>query len=133
MTTGLPVDWIPYHRPGDREVVGWIAVDGDDVTAFDRLGRELWRGEDYLQAEEALDAHGIGWLAQVWGLTLPDGTVRRVRVVEVTADRVRVKDDDFGDVRATLTLHDLPFPAPPELGELADPHTIDGLGGGVKT
>ena len=108
-------DWIEHRRPGDKEIVGWIVLDGDDVTAIDRLGRPIWHGNDYLEAEQALEDHGIGWLADLWQLTLPDARVRRVRIVEVTPQGIRVKEDDFGDVTASLTIHSVPFPAPPEL------------------
>ena len=110
--------WIGHRREGDREIVGWIVLGDpgpDDVMALDRLGRPLWHGTDYGEAEAALDEHGIGFLADLWQLTLPDGAVRRVRIVEVTPRRVRVKEDDFGDVTASLTFHDLAFPAPPSL------------------
>lgn len=121
-------DWIEHRRAGDKEIVGWIHLDGDDVSAIDRLGRVAWRGTDYLEAEEALEERGIGWLADLWQLTLPDGRVKRVRIVEVTPQGVRVKEDDFGDVTASLTFHDLPFPAPAELTEFrGDAGVIDSL------
>lgn len=124
-------DWIEHRRSGDRELVGWIALDGDDVRAYDRFGREAFRGDDadaYLAAEEALEERGIAWLADLWQLTLADGSVKRVRIVEVTPGRIRVKEDDFGDVTASLTYHDLPFPAPPSLVPFAgDPGAIDRL------
>ena len=121
-------DWIEHRRAGDKEIVGWIHLDGDDVSAIDRLGRVAWRGTDYLEAEEALEERGIGWLADLWQLTLPDGRMKRVRIVEVTPQGVRVKEDDFGDVTASLTFHDLPFPAPVELTEFrGDAGVIDSL------
>lgn len=110
--------WIEHRRQGDREIVGWIVLGDpgpDDVTALDRLGRPLWHGTDYNEAEAALDEYGIGFLADLWQLTLPNGAVRRVRIVEVTPRQVRVREDDFGDVTASLTFHDLPFPAPSTL------------------
>jgi len=110
--------WIEHRRQGDREIVGWIVLgepESDDVTALDRLGRPLWHGTDYHEAETALDEYGIGFLADLWQLTLPDGSTRRVRIVEVTPHGVRVKEDDFGDVTASLTFHELAFPAPPTL------------------
>ncbi|PWD51017.1 hypothetical protein C8046_10510 [Serinibacter arcticus] len=124
--------WIEHRRPGDKEIVGWILLGDDgaghDVAAIDRLGRVVWRGTDYLEAEQVLEERGIGWLADLWQLTLPSGAVRRVRIVEVSPRGVRVKEDDFGDVTASLTFHDLPFPAPAVLAPFAgDRGLIDGL------
>lgn len=124
-------NWIEHRRQGDREVVGWIVLGDpgpDDVVAMDRLGRPLWRGTDYGEAEVALEERGIGFLADLWQLTWEDGSVRRVRIVEVGPARVRVKEDDFGDVTASLTFHDLPFPAPPSLRPFeGDPGIVEGL------
>lgn len=127
--SGLTADWIEHRREGDRELLGWIRVDGDGFVAVDRIGRALTGVVDWHEAEEALDEHGLHWLAERWQLTLDDGSVVRVRMSEVAADRVVVTTDDFGDVNAVVTRYVLPFPAPATLRPFAgDPGIIDGLG-----
>jgi len=104
-----------HRREGDRELLGWLRPDGDDVVAVDLIGRELTGPVDWTTAESALDEHGLHWLADLWQLRLDDGTLERVRIVEVRGDRIVVKRDDLGDMRAEQVVHVLPFPAPPTL------------------
>ncbi|OLT48711.1 hypothetical protein BJF88_16655 [Cellulosimicrobium sp. CUA-896] len=111
----LPSDWIAHRRPDDREPVGWIRPEGDDWVAVSLLGRELTGAVDWLSAEEALEATGLAWLADVWMLERPGGEPLRVRIVEVTPDGVVVQTDDFGAVDAPVERHALPWPAPAEL------------------
>ncbi len=126
---GTP-DWIEHRRSGDRELLGWVRVDGDGFVAVDRIGRELTGVVDWHDAEAALDAHGLHWLADRWQLTLDDGRVVRVRISEVATDRVVVGTDDFGAVDVAVTTWVLPFPAPATLAPFTgDPFHIDGLPG----
>jgi len=111
----MPSDWIEHVRPGDRERLGWIRPSGDGFVALDLMGREITGVVDWLEAEEALEGRGLGWLADLWQLDRPDGSRERVRVVEVTTQRVVVKVDDFGDVGAVTATYVLPFPAPSSL------------------
>lgn len=111
----LPEGWIP-HRRADGETVGWIELDGDDVAAFDLLGRRVTApGADWHEAEQALERRGIGYLAEQHTLTLPDDTFVPVRVGEATVDRVTVVEDEYGAasaVGAEPRTHVLPFPVP---------------------
>ena len=123
-------DWIAHHRPGDRERLGWIRPEGDGFVALDALGRPVTGTVDWLAAEEALEERGLHWLADLWQLDLPDGTRERVRIVEVTPDRVVVKGDDFGAVDVVTRSYVLPFPAPDALHPFeGDAGTFDGLAG----
>src|SRR6478609_748048 len=72
----LPADWIP-HRRDDGELLGWIRPEGDDWVAVDLLGREASAAVDWLEAESALEANGLSWLADVWVLDLPEGDAVR--------------------------------------------------------
>ncbi|MEW1962516.1 hypothetical protein AB0269_08670 [Microbacterium sp. NPDC077644] len=95
-------DWTP-HRRDDGELLGWIHPSGDDWVAVDVLGRTVSDPVDWLVAEEALEAHGLAWLAEPWMLE-DDGRPTRVRIVEVTPDRdgipgrIVVKAEDYGDI-----------------------------------
>lgn len=57
-----------------------------------------------------------------------DGATTRVRLVEVSPDRVVVKLDDFGDVSVTQQTWTLPFPPGDALRPFAgDPWVIEGF------
>ena len=104
-----------YLRRDDGEPLGRIVEAGDAWIALDRLGRRVTGPTDLAEAEAALDDLGLGYLAERYELELEDGRVEPVRIVEVTADRVRVKREDGGAVGGPRTLWDLPNPAPPTL------------------
>lgn len=110
----LPETWIP-HRRADGVVVGWIELVGDDVAAFDLLGRRVTSpGCDWHEAEQALDRRGIGYLADRYTLTLDDGFLP-VRIGEATTDHVTVVADELGGaavIGAQPPTHVLPFPVP---------------------
>jgi hypothetical protein len=123
-------DWIEHRRPGDRELLGWIRPQGEGFVAHDALGREATGVVDWLEAEEALEERGLHWLADLWQLDRPDGTRERVRIVEVTPERVVVKGDDFGAVDVVTPSYVLPFPAPAALRLFeGDASVFDGLSG----
>ena len=107
-------EWIE-HRRGDGELVGWIIPRGDDFVVVDLLGRERGGPLDWLSAEEALEALGIGYLADIYVLTLESGGELRVRLTEVSSAGITVKKDDFGDIGAPQRYFSLPFPAPASL------------------
>lgn len=117
----LPEGWIP-HRRADGEVVGWIELDGDDIAAFDLLGhRATPPGVDWHEAEQALDERGIGYLADQYTLTTPEGDHLTVRIGEATTEQVTVVEDEFGGasvIGADPATHVLPFPVP--IGMLRD-------------
>ncbi|MBU4215024.1 MAG: hypothetical protein KJ548_14020 [Actinobacteria bacterium] len=125
----IPDGWFEHRRPGDREVLGYLRAEGDGFVAVDRLGRAVTGVVDWVEAEEALEARGLGWLADLWQLTDADGAVIRVRLVEVGPDRVVVTSDDFGAVDVPVRRYELPFPAPATLQPfMGDRGLIGGLG-----
>jgi len=113
--------WTP-HRRDDSELLGWIRPDGDDWVAIDVLGRPVSGAVDWLEAEAALEAHGLAWLADPWMLDGEAERPMRVRIVEVTpsdagrSGRIVVKVDDFGDMsRPASEPYVLPWPLPERL------------------
>lgn len=110
----LAADWTPYRR-ADRELIGWIRPEGDLWVPVDLLGRDAGAAQEWLDAEAALEARGIGWLADVWMLDRPGADPLRVKLVEVTPDRVVVQTDDFGAIDVPVTRYELSWPAPPSL------------------
>ncbi|MBX3092330.1 MAG: hypothetical protein KF801_07445 [Cryobacterium sp.] len=115
----LPRDWIEHRREDDRELVGWIAPEGDGFRAFDILGRPVVAGVlDSLNAEEVLEERGIGFLAARHRLRLPDGSERPVRISEVDTTRIVVIADEWGSASAVgseADAYELAFPAPEDL------------------
>ncbi|TQL48218.1 hypothetical protein FB562_1304 [Homoserinimonas aerilata] len=114
----LPENWIE-HRREDRELVGWIVPEGDSFQPMDVLGRRATPAPvEWLEAEEVLDALGIGFLADRYILRLPNGSERPVRIAEASPDGVTVVADEWGSASAVGAGSDrfrLPFPAPKEL------------------
>lgn len=113
-------DWIE-HRREDGERVGWIRLVGEGCVAIDLLGREFTGVVDWVEAEEALEERGLGFLAEPWTLKRTDGSSIRVRIVEVSPSGIRVREDDFGAaaaVGADVQDHHLPFPVPETLTPL---------------
>jgi len=104
-----PADWTP-HRRDDGELLGWIRPVGALWVAVDRLGRDLTDGIDWLEAEAALEARGLGWLAGRWTL---DGAP--VRIAELSDTRIVVVPDAYGAASAVGSRPariELPWPAP---------------------
>ena len=114
-------DWTP-HRRDDGELLGWIHPDGDGWVAVDVLGRPASGPTEWLDAEAALEARGISWLADPWILEGEAERPLRVRILEVTPDdegvpgRIVVKIDDFGDMaRPPVQQYVLEWPIPARL------------------
>lgn len=112
----VPADWTP-HRRDDGELVGWIRPDGDDWTAIDVLGREVVAAVEWLDAEAALEQRGLWFLADPWMLEHEGEAALRVRLVEVTPERIVVKAEDYGDMTAFTDRFTLPWPLPARLRE----------------
>ena len=115
----IPETWIP-HRRDDGELVGWIdmAVAEPRLVPFDRLGRPLGPVDDWFEAEEALDAIGLRFLAERFVYSEPgssDAGPLTVRIAHVYDDRIVLTTaltDAIEDVGREIVL---PFPAPDDL------------------
>ncbi len=114
MTAAIPSDGVE-HRRDDGERLGWIHPDGELYTAVDVLGREIVAHVEWLDAEAALDAHGLAWLAEPGGIALDDGSPQRVRISQLSPAGITVVDDDWGAAAAVgsgMLERSLPWPAP---------------------
>lgn len=127
-------DWTP-HRRDDGELLGWIHPEGGSWVAVDVLGRRVSAPGEWLDAESALEEHGIAWLADPWMLEGEADRPLRVRILEVTPDeegtpgRIVAKVDDFGDMSRPATARfALSWPIPdrlrPPRADDPDPRTI---------
>jgi len=88
----------------------------------DVLGRTVSEPTEWLDAEAALESHGLAWLADPWMLEGEAARPIRVRIVEVTpehggdAGRIVVKVEDYGAVGGPAALRfELPWPISPRL------------------
>jgi len=104
----IPASWIP-HRRADGEVVGYLREADDGFQPMDLLGRQLAEPGDWSDAEALLDEHSLAWLMDAFLLAV-DGADERVRVTEVTPERVRVKRDDLGAIGGDARFWELPVP-----------------------
>ncbi|MFJ6653306.1 hypothetical protein ACIQLJ_10975 [Microbacterium sp. NPDC091313] len=111
----LQQEWTPHRRPEDGELLGWVRPQGDAWVAVSLLGRELTGPVEWLEAEEALETAGLGYLAGVWHLAGIAAHPVRVKLVEVTPERIVVQTDDFGAIDVPVTRYELPWPAPDTL------------------
>ena len=110
-----PAEWTPHRRPEDGELLGWIRPDGDLWVPVTLLGHDASAPLEWLEAEEVLEAAGLSWLADIWMLERDGADPLRVRVVEVTTERVVVQTDDFGAIDAPVQRYELEWPAPAAL------------------
>lgn len=111
----LSADWIEHRRGRDGERLGWMKPEDDGFVAVDLLGRRLTESVDWLTAEEALDALGIGYLADPYELLLSDGRWLRVRISEVSTDEIKVSEDHGGAIDAPQVDYAVPFPITSDL------------------
>lgn len=108
----MRADWIEHRRGLDGELLGWMEPEGEGFVVVDLLGRRRTAVVDWHIAEETLDALGIGYLADIYEMRTEVGDWLRVRISEVSASRIRVKDDDWGAIGASQIFYTLPFPVP---------------------
>ncbi|WP_018142473.1 hypothetical protein [Alloscardovia criceti] len=112
----IPGNWYEHHRD-DGELLGWISPQGEGFVPIDLLGRE---GEptDWVSAEKALENLGLGYLSEPFLYEAEAQRWLRVRIVEVNAQHIMVKEEDFGDITHHTPVHEIPFPPGERLKEL---------------
>jgi hypothetical protein len=102
------------HRREDGERVGWIMPEGEGFRPIDLLGRFVVDDVvEWLDAEEALEERGIGYLADRWMMPIDGGDERPVRIAEASVHGIVVVADEFGAASAiggTPERFTLPFP-----------------------
>ncbi|MDN5726497.1 MAG: hypothetical protein L0G99_11285 [Propionibacteriales bacterium] len=111
----IPADWIPHRRPGDRELVGYLVLSGDDVLPMNLLGQSLSEPIAYDEAESLLEERGLAGLAGRWVLTLADGTDHPVVITQIDAGRVVLSGAVSGAIGEVGLQHALTLPAGDQL------------------
>ncbi|WP_285724960.1 hypothetical protein [Psychromicrobium xiongbiense] len=89
-------DWITVIRPGDREIVGYLELQGGGFRPHDLLGHPVAELLDYDVAENLLLDAGLGYLVWRWTLQVPDAEAP-IDVVnrEISSRQVIVVSDDY--------------------------------------
>ncbi|MBU4464602.1 MAG: hypothetical protein KKH75_02020 [Actinobacteria bacterium] len=106
----MEADWIEHRRGEDGERMGWMKPVDEGFIVIDLLGRRLTEVVDWMRAEETLDDLGLSYLAEPYELRLDGDRWLRVRIAEVSATRIRVKKDDWGDMTATQVYYSMDLP-----------------------
>jgi hypothetical protein len=115
----MDATWIEHRRGTDRELLGWIQPAGEHFVAVDLLGHARTGAVDWIGAEEALDALGIGYLAEPYELKVESGAWLRVRITEVSTEHIRVAKDDWSANDVPQLAFTVPFPVGGELRTVA--------------
>ena len=92
----VPQGWIPYRRPEDDELVGYLAEDPGGTVPLTLFGVALGPPSSPEQAEEVLRNRGLSCLAEPWVLRQEDGEEVRVALVAAYPDRVLVVPAPYG-------------------------------------
>lgn len=88
----------PHRRRSDHEHVGYLRMTEDGMfVPIDLLWNEIDGPVDLPRAEMLLDDLGLGYLAEEWWLEVRGHPERvKVRIREVTAERVVLANADYG-------------------------------------
>lgn len=81
------------RRDDDDELVGHLVCEGDGWRPVTLFGASLAEPTDAVRAEQIVRERGLSSLADRW-LARIDGEPVDVRLLEVRADRVRLRRDD---------------------------------------
>jgi hypothetical protein len=104
----IPATWVPHRREDDGELLGYLEPAQDDFQARTVFGYPIGEPGGRLDAERALDAAGLSYLAERWLLSLPGREEPvSVLIVEVTPSAVTVQSVDYGyegDIGTPLVL-----------------------------
>lgn len=93
----IPAHWTPHHRAQDGEVLGYLRPEGGGHVPVTPFGLPVAGPVPRAEARAALDALGLAYLAEPWLLTVPGREEPvTVRIVEVTPERMRVANADYG-------------------------------------
>jgi hypothetical protein len=106
----IPSDWVPYRRPADAELVGYLRRDAAGTTPLNLFGHPLAEPGEPARAVAVLEARGLASLAEAWWLGRPGETVE-VRILEAHPDRVQVVEAPYGFYGPDSPRHVLETPA----------------------
>ncbi len=104
----------PHVRGSDNEHVGYLRLSEDDrFVPIDLMWNELAGPQELTDAEALLEELGLSYLAEDWLLDVeghPEPV--KVRIREITPERITVASADYGYPADIGTPFVLPNPAP---------------------
>ena len=109
--------WIE-HRRDDGELLGWLVPEEQGLVVVDLLGRRRSEPLPEDAARDRVESLGLAYLADRYEYLDDAQEWIRVRLLEVSATRVRLKREDYGSVDVPLEAFELPFPAGERLRSL---------------
>ncbi len=93
----IPAHWRPHRREEDGEVLGYLRPESGGHVPVTPFGHPVADPVAEVEARAALDTLGLSYLAEPWLLTVPGRKEPvTVRIVEVTPERMRVANADYG-------------------------------------
>ncbi|MEU3018915.1 MULTISPECIES: hypothetical protein [unclassified Nocardiopsis] len=99
----IPRSWRPHRREEDDEILGYLRPEGAGYVPVNPFGHPVHGAVEEAEARSALDSLGLAYLAEPWLLTLPGRAEPvTVRIVEVTPERMRVANADYGYEEADI-------------------------------
>lgn len=112
----IPLDWVPYHRDDDGELLGYLVPEGNAYSPVSVFGYPFDDAASEDDAAQVLENIGLSYLADTWLLSI-DGRDEpiNVQIVEASPRALRVKSVDYGWEQDYGTMIDLPVP---ETGKL---------------
>lgn len=122
----LPKTWIPWRRPSDDEVVGYLAPCGPDLfLPYTLIGTLLAEALSLEEAQNLLEQEGLTRLAGRWWCPLPPHALppsftveqpnphwerRPIRIVEVSPERCTARLE-YPELHEQTSEIILPLPA----------------------
>ena len=97
----IPGTWIPYYRPSDGELAGYLSDTGDPSTPVvprTLFGFALAEPSDRTAAIAVLEQRGLTCLAESWNYRRDDGTAAEVKIMAAYADQVVLSETVYGMV-----------------------------------
>ena len=105
-----PTDWVPQHRAGDDELLGYTRTDERGTVPLTLFGYPLAEPGSREAAQRVLEAHGLACLAEPWILRREDGPEVEVRIMSAFPESVTVVEAYFGIYGPDSPRHTLPVP-----------------------
>ncbi|GFZ82817.1 serine/threonine protein phosphatase [Nesterenkonia alkaliphila] len=102
----------PHIRGSDGEHVGYVRMSEDDrFIPIDLMWNEIGGPQELTDAEALLEELGLSYLAEDWMLDLEDHPEPvKVRISEITSNRITVASIDYGYPADIGTSFELPNP-----------------------